>query len=190
MPHNKPIKPALSSLRFVRATLWAAFRIMHRAMTRNQRHTGKAFSMSDQLERNEQAAIGFYDLMFNQCKPAEAVPRCVGDVYIQHNPHLADGKHAFIADFERMAREYPGDRVHFKRAIADDNHVVLQCHQEWPGDRDRDRAGIEILRLDDNGKIVELRDVPQALPETSANDNPRFQPLSSIRRSLPAKRPR
>ena len=107
------------------------------------------------LERNKKNVVAFYDLMFNQSKPREAMERFASDTYIQHNPGL-------------------GKRVHFKRVVAEGNYVVLHCHQEWPGYKDKDWAGIDIFRVDDSGKIVEHWDVLQIVPPQSANANTMF----------------
>ena len=64
--------------------------------------------MSTDLERNKENVKAFYDLMFNQCRPRQALERYAGDEYRQHNTHVADGKEAFVeylrADGPRLPR--------------------------------------------------------------------------------------
>lgn len=122
--------------------------------------------------RNKETAIAFYDLMFNQADPRRAVEAYVGADYIQHNPHVRDGKAGFIDYFERMAREFPEKKVIIKRAVAEEDLVVLHCHQIWPGSDDF--AGMDIFRFDAGGKIVEHWDVLQVITGLSAHENGLF----------------
>lgn len=49
------------------------------------------------LAQNKANVVAYYELMFNDCQPREAIDRYAGDDYIQHNPHVATGKEGFIA---------------------------------------------------------------------------------------------
>ena len=51
---------------------------------------------AQRLARNKQTVHQFYDLAFNQSKPAEAIARYAGATCIQHNAEVKDGKQGFI----------------------------------------------------------------------------------------------
>jgi predicted SnoaL-like aldol condensation-catalyzing enzyme len=125
-------------------------------------------------DRNKANALAFYDLMFNKADPAEAVRRFVGPLYIQHNPHVADGAQAFVAYFEALGREHPGRHTVFKRVLADGDLVAIHSHQTWPTRDPAEWAVVDIFRFDQDGKIVEHWDVLQAVPAASANGNTMF----------------
>jgi formylglycine-generating enzyme len=125
-------------------------------------------------ERNKANVLAFYDLMFNQSKPREAMQQFGGASYTQHNPEVPDGKDAFIAFFEKMAKDYPGKSVHFKRVFADGNFVVLHSEHRFPGLRGGSWAAMDIFRMDEQGKVVEHWDVLQKVPAKAAHGNGMF----------------
>lgn len=128
--------------------------------------------MSQNTELNKRHAVEFYDMLFNKNQPEKAMSDYAGNDYIQHNPMMGSGKQAVIDYFTRMAKEYPNKQIHFKRVIAENDYVILHCLQEWP--TDKNYAGVDIFRFDEQGKIVEHWDVLQIIPEQSKNANTMF----------------
>jgi hypothetical protein len=51
-------------------------------------------------ETNKQTVIAYYNMAFNDRKPAEAAQKYGGPHYIQHNPQAPDGFEAFIQFIE------------------------------------------------------------------------------------------
>lgn len=123
-------------------------------------------------EQNKQIVRDFFEIAFNQHRPAEAAEKHMGSYYTQHNPHAANGKEAFIHYFEAWFKKNPQYRISIKRIIAEGDLVVIHQHAQ-NDDKDRGHAVIDIMRIE-NGKIVEHWDVVQAVPEKSANENTMF----------------
>lgn len=123
------------------------------------------------INKNKENAINFYKIAY-EGNPKKAIKLYVGEQYIQHNPHVSNGKAGFIEYFDRMQAEYPNKSIRFLRAICEDNLVALHTHQIWPeGD---EYVTMDFFRFDENGKIVEHWDSIQQVPEKFANDNSMF----------------
>ena len=122
--------------------------------------------------QNKQIAREFYELAFNDKRPAEAVERYVGSTYIQHNPQAPDGAEAFIQFVTAFASQFPDLSIDIKRIVAEDDivvaHGLLKTSADDPG-----TVAADFFRLEDH-KIVEHWDVLQPYPDTSANDHPMF----------------
>ena len=119
-------------------------------------------------QTNKQIAMEFYRTAY-MGRPAEAVEKFVGEDYIQHNPLVGNGKEGFIEYFTKMQQDYPGKRIRFVRAAAEDDLVALHTHQIWPGNDQY--VTMDFFRFDKNGKIVEHWDAVQQIPETTQNGN-------------------
>jgi predicted SnoaL-like aldol condensation-catalyzing enzyme len=128
--------------------------------------------MATMSEQNKAIVKAFYDLAFNDQRPAEAAAKYIGPTYRQHNPGAADGPEPFVAFVTGFLKAFPKLRVTFKRMLAEGEHVALHSHfVREPGDRGL--AVMDIFRLE-NGKLVEHWDVLQIIPDTSANTNTMF----------------
>lgn len=123
-------------------------------------------------EQNKKIVIDFYEGVFLKHQVKEYADRYIGDQYIQHNPHVPDGKAPFVNYFIGHFKENPEAKSVIKRAVAEGNLVFLHVHSTQNA-QDRGVAIVDIFRVE-NGKIVEHWDVQQAIPEQSANSNTMF----------------
>jgi predicted SnoaL-like aldol condensation-catalyzing enzyme len=123
-------------------------------------------------EQNKAAVKAFYDLAFNDQRPAEAAAKYIGATYRQHNPGAADGPEPFVAFVTGFLKAFPTLRVTFKRMVTEGELVVLHSHFVRESG-DRGLAVMDIFRLE-GGKIVEHWDVLQEVPPAAANPNTMF----------------
>lgn len=122
-------------------------------------------------EENRALVLDFYDRFFNKHEVNEAAEVIV-DRYIQHNPHVPDGKEPFVGYFNGFFKDNPESRARIVRSATAGDLVYLHVHAT-NNDDDPGRAVIDIFRVED-GKIVEHWDVIQDVPETAANSNTMF----------------
>jgi predicted SnoaL-like aldol condensation-catalyzing enzyme len=120
------------------------------------------------LEDNKTLVSRFYQMAFDG-EPARAVELFVGDHYIQHNPHTADGTASFIDYVLSLHRSGGRVRLDIKRVIAENNLVVTHATLTAPSN-EGPVALADIFRVE-NGKVVEHWDVIQPIPRSALNSN-------------------
>jgi predicted SnoaL-like aldol condensation-catalyzing enzyme len=123
--------------------------------------------------RNLDNVLALYDLMINQKKSKEGTAKFVSPAYIQHNPLIADGSAALGTYFGQATGERAKARVVVHRIIAVGDYVwahvnFLNLFNDDP--EDTGVAGVDIYRLDADGKAIEHWDTLQLVgnPQNSA----------------------
>ena len=131
--------------------------------------------MSTELPKEsstKRLVLEFFDLAFVKREPAQAAERYLGASYTQHNPTAPDGVEVFPALIGGLFAHAPEASFHLKRAIAEDDLVVLHYNLKMFPD-DLGQAVVDIFRVED-GRIVEHWDVMQSVPPEAANTNGMF----------------
>src|ERR1700720_2148236 len=123
--------------------------------------------------RNKNNVLALYDLMINLKKSEEATAKFVSPAYVQHNPLIADGSVALGKYFGQVTRQRAKARVVVHRIIAVGDYVwahvnFLNLFNDDPDDTGV--AGVDIYRMDADGKAIEHWDVLQLVgdPKNSA----------------------
>jgi predicted SnoaL-like aldol condensation-catalyzing enzyme len=123
--------------------------------------------------RNKDNVLALYDLMINGKKSEEGTAKFVSPSYVQHNPLIADGSDALGKYFGQVTRRHAKARVVVRRIIAVSDYVwahvnFLNLLNDYPDDAGV--AGVDIYRMDADGKAIEHWDVLQLVgdPKDSA----------------------
>jgi predicted SnoaL-like aldol condensation-catalyzing enzyme len=117
--------------------------------------------------------------MINKKEAEQAVAKFFGPKYIQHNPLVPEGAAALARFFDKMAKNRANLRIVIHRIVAIDDYVWAHVHfinlfNDDP--QDRGIAGVDIFKMDADGKAIEHWDVLQEIgdPKSAAHANGMF----------------
>ena len=117
-------------------------------------------------DSNKNAAVSFLKMAASG-KVQEAYSKFVGEGFRHHNPFFEGSAESLQAGMQASASQNPDKVLDVKRVIADGELVAVHSHvQQKPGERGA--AVVHIFRFE-NGRIVELWDLGQPLPDESPN---------------------
>jgi predicted SnoaL-like aldol condensation-catalyzing enzyme len=123
--------------------------------------------------RNKENVLTLYEMMINQKNSEEATAKFVSPAYIQHNPLIPDGSVALGQFFGKVTHERKRARVVVHRIIAVGDYVWAHVNflNLFNDDlQDTGIAGVDIYRMDSDGKAIEHWDTLQLVgdPKNSA----------------------
>jgi predicted SnoaL-like aldol condensation-catalyzing enzyme len=124
--------------------------------------------MSDQYK---EAAVAFLTLA-SRGAVDEAYSKYVGEGFKHHNPFFEGTVEALQVGMKANAQQNPDKVLEVKRVIAEDDFVVTHSHVRQNPEA-LGAAVVHIFRFEE-GKIVELWDLGQPVPEKSQNENGMF----------------
>ena len=117
-------------------------------------------------DSNKDAATSFLNLA-SSGKVDEAYSKFVGNRFRHHNAFFEGSMEALRAGMKENAIQNPAKVFEVKRVIAEGDFVVTHSHvRQKPGDLGA--SVVHIFRFE-YGKIVELWDLGQPIPEKSPN---------------------
>ena len=115
---------------------------------------------------NKDIAVSFLE-MASGGKVSEAYSKFVAAGFRHHNPFFEGSAESLMAGMEENARTNPNKAFEVKRVIAEGDFAVTHSHVKQKPD-DLGATVVHIFRFE-NGKIVELWDLGQPIPEQSPN---------------------
>ena len=123
-------------------------------------------------ESNLKKAVYCMELLEIKMDVETADRECFAKSYVQHSPHVPDGRDAVVSFFSARVVKYPESSIEIKRAAADGDLVWMHLHSKRTPDA-LGSAIIHIFRMED-GKFSEHWGVGQPVPEVSVHDNTMF----------------
>lgn len=118
----------------------------------------------------EDVAVAFLTLA-SSGNVREAYNAYAAPGFRHYHPYFRGDAASLMAGMAENARANPNKVLAVQRVLRDGETVAVHHIKQHPADRGR--AAVHILRFE-GGRIAELWDVGQAVPETSPNDNGMF----------------
>lgn len=126
---------------------------------------------TEQERRNLDVVMTFYDNGVNRRDAAVAASH-LGERFIQHSPHIADGAQGLVDVFSELWQKYPDFHIEVKRIFLEGDMAAVHARSHGRPTPNGE-ASVDIFRLE-SGKIVEHWEVVRPIPANPANTNSMF----------------